>query len=407
MYSQETVVAVKPFVRQFDGTEVIIGIIETGVFLAVPAEAVELLDDLAAGKSIGETSDLYQQKHGETPDMNDFLELLEAKGFLQSHEENTAAAVATKTSPPQTRYHFSNFPQPLAQRLFSYPTYTLCLALIAAAVYAAYLYPSLIAAPADLYFPDHRALCVTLWVTAGYFTIFLHEMAHLVGARAAGVSSRMGISHRLWYLVAETDLTGLWALPKQKRYMPMLAGILLDAASAALLVLVLLANQSGWLRLPVLAVRVLRALEFTYVMRILWEFFFYVRTDLYYVIATLCNCRNLLGDTRALLRNQVARVIPWMQPIDQSGVPERELRFVRWYALLWLGGRIWAVFTLFWITVPVAVSYLRVVADAFSSGYAANPGNFVDAIVMATYFLVPTIAGLVLWLGATLRQERI
>jgi hypothetical protein len=49
-----------------------------------------------------------------------------------------------------------------------------------------------------------------LVMVIGYATVFLHEMAHLVAARGAvGVSSRLGISHRLWYLVAETDMTGV------------------------------------------------------------------------------------------------------------------------------------------------------------------------------------------------------
>jgi hypothetical protein len=71
-----------------------------------------------------------------------------------------------------------------------------------------------------------------------------------------------------------------------------------------------------------------------------------------------------------------------------------------------LGGRLWAVFTLFWVTIPVTVSYMRDVVSAFRAGYSANPGNFADAVLAASYFLVPTIAGIVLWAGGILRQER-
>ena len=61
-----------------------------------------------------------------------------------------------------------------------------------------------------------------------YGGIFVHELAHLIAARAVGVNSRMGISHRLWYLVAETDLTGLWSVTRNQRYLPMLAGMIVD-----------------------------------------------------------------------------------------------------------------------------------------------------------------------------------
>jgi hypothetical protein len=409
MYTRDTVVAVRPFLRQPDGEDVIIGNAENGVFLAVPLEVVELLDHLAQGKSVGEVSDLYQQKHGETPDMDDFLGLLETKGIVGpagSGGDGTEVVVRSEES-ARPRYHFSNFPQDVARRLFSLPVCGSCLAVIALALWLVARNPSLLPVPRDLYFPDHRALSLTLLVAASYVTIFLHELAHLIAARAAGVNSRMGISYRLWYLVAETDLTGLWAAPKGQRYMPMLAGMLLDAFSAALLMLVLFAGLKEWLVLPALSERLLRALAFTYLMRVLWQFFLFVRTDLYYVIAALFNCRNLLGDTSAWLRNQVSRVIPWVRPVDQSGIPPAERRFIRWYAVLWVAGRLWAVFTLFWVTVPVCASYLRDVVAAFRAGYTASPGNFADALIAASYFLVPTVAGIVLWIGATLHKERI
>jgi putative peptide zinc metalloprotease protein len=409
MYTRDTVVAVRPFVRQPDGEDVIIGNAENGVFLAVPLEAVELLDHLAQGKSVGEVSDLYHQKHGETPDMDDFLGLLETKGIVGpvgAGGDGTELAARSMES-VRPRYHFSNFPQQLARRLFSYPVCAGCFAVIALALWIVGRNPSLLPAPRDLYFPDHRAVSLTLLVAASYATIFLHELAHLIAARAAGVNSRMGISYRLWYLVAETDLTGLWAAPKRQRYMPMLAGMLLDAFSAAVLMLVLFAGLKEWLSLPPLSERLLRALAFTYLMRVLWQFFLFVRTDLYYVIAALFNCRNLLRDTSAWLRNQVSRVIPWVRPVDQSRIPPGENRFIRWYAVLWVAGRLWALFTLFWVTVPVSASYLRDVVAAFRAGYSASPGNFVDALIAAGYFLVPTIAGIVLWIGGTFRKERI
>ena len=65
------------------------------------------------------------------------------------------------------------------------------------------------------------------------------------------------------------------------------------------------------------------------------------------------------------------------------------------------------MFTLFWVTVPVCASYLRDVMAAFRAGYSASPGNFADALIAASYFLVPTIAGIVLWTGGTLHKERI
>jgi hypothetical protein len=408
MYTRETVVRVRPFSRQQEGEEVIIGTLATGVFLAVPPEAVELLEDLAQGKTVGEVSDLYLQRHGETPDMDDFLGLMETKGIVEplvgNNGDRIVPSLRQRSGP---RYHFSNFPQPLAQRLFSRPLLSLGLLLIVLALAAISRYPSLMPLPRDLYFPDHRTLSWTILMAASLATVFLHEFGHLVAARAVGINSRMGISNRLWYLVAETDLTGLWAVSKRQRYLPLLAGMLIDAFSAALLVLLLFAHRQAWLALPGLGVRLVRAMAFTYLMRILWESFFFLRTDLYYVIATLFNCKNLLSDTQAFLRNQLAQFIHWIRPVDQSSIPASERRVIRAYAALWVAGRVWAVATLFLVTVPVCLAYIPNLAGVFRAGYSANPSNFADALVLTTCVFIPVTAGLALWVGGMLRRERV
>jgi len=216
----------------------------------------------------------------------------------------------------------------------------------------------------------------------------------------------MGISNRLWYLVAETDLTGLWALPKRKRYLPFLAGVLIDAVSGSLLVLALFALEHHWLTLPIFTVRMLRALVLSYWLRILWQSFLFVRTDFYFVIVSLLNCKNLLKDTEDFVRNLARRVAPSLRFVDQSGIPVAERRVIRLYSVLWVGGRIMAFVVLFSITVPVAISYIRSLHGVFRAGYSANPYNFIDCVVLSAAFLIPVIMGFVLWVGSLVRRER-
>jgi putative peptide zinc metalloprotease protein len=407
-FTRDTVVAVRPFTRQPDGEEVIIGSSETGVFLAVPSEAVELLEQLAAGKNVGEVSDLYRQRYGETPDLEDFLLLLETKGLVGPADgSSNGGATGTSAQPPrQVRYHFGNFPQPLARRLFSSPALAVYFLVMGLALAAMIRDPWLTPVPTDLFFPDHRALSWAILILAGYAAIFVHELAHLVATLAVGVKSRMGISHRLWYLVAETDLTGLWSVPKRQRYLPLLAGLVVDATSTALLVLLLFAWRREWLALSTFWMRLARAMVFSYLMGIVWQFFLFVRTDLYFLIATFLNCRNLLGDTEEFLRNQVARVVPRMGRENQSAIPANEQRVIRAYSLVWIAGRIWATCVLLLVTVPVGIKYVRDLGRAFRAGYSANLSNFADAAVVAAYFIIPTIVGFVLWIGGLARRER-
>jgi putative peptide zinc metalloprotease protein len=411
-FTSDTIVIVEPFTRQPEGEDVIIGVAERGVFLAVPPVAVELLEYFAAGKSVGEVSDLYQQKYGETLDVQDFLDLLQSKGIVSLEGDKTlikagSGVPESRQNAKPIRYHFQNFPQSLAQRIFSRPVFACCFVVLALAVAAMVHDPSLIARSSDLFFSRNRALSWIIFTLIAYASIMVHEMGHLVAARAVGVSSRMGISNRLWYLVAETDLTGLWGVPKGQRYLPLLAGLLIDTVSSSLLILLLFARGQNWLSFSMFTVRVVRALILSYWLRVAWQFFLFVRTDIYFVIVNFFNCRNLLKDTENYLRNLAARLIPRLKPVDQSGIPAAERKVIRAYAVVWVLGRVMAFSILFTVTVPVAYSYVRDLGSAFRTGYSANPYNFVDSFVLSVSFLIPVIMGFVLWIDSIIRRERI
>jgi hypothetical protein len=188
--------------------------------------------------------------------------------------------------------------------------------------------------------------------------------------------------------------------------MPMMAGIIVDAVSGSLLVFLLYAAAQQWFILPPFMARLVRAMVFTYVLRIVWQCFFFIRTDLYFVIANFCNCRNLLKDTESFLRNKLAGVLPFIRKADLSAIPPAELQVIRVYAFFWAGGRIAALSVLFIITLPVAWRYVKSVGDAFRAGYSVNPSNFVDAVLLAAYFLVPLTIGLIMWTGSLIRRER-
>lgn len=231
-----------------------------------------------------------------------------------------------------------------------------------------------------------------------YSSVVLHEISHVIAARAQGVSSRLGVGNRLWAFVVEADLTGLWSVPKRQRYLPLLAGSLFDAIVSAGLVLLIFANKLALVNISPAIVHLLRAISLTYMTRILWQALFFVRTDYYYLIATFFDCRNLMSDTEDFLRNQAARLIRWIKPVDQSKIPMSERRVIPAYAFVWLLGRIIAFTYLFKITIPLVRHYTMSTIHAVQTGYSANPTNFVDSILMSFIFGLPFAAGMAMWL---------
>ncbi len=406
-YTANTLVTVYLLTRQFDGEEIVIGRPDTGVFLALPSEAVELLDCLAEGKTVGESQLIYQKKYGEVPDIEDLLEYLESKGFVEplvkdrNQQSNFVIQTTTLRHPANSgtvRFHFANFPQSLAQRIFSRPVLVSCGLLIGLALIAIFVKPLIIPGWDAYFFRKNLTLMGLVLLLINYFTTFLHEMAHLVAARAVGVSSRFGISHRMWYLTPETDMTGIWGLPSNQRYLPLLAGILLDAASAAILILVFFAQSCGWLTLNSVVFQLGRAILLTYLLRLLSQCYLFVRTDFYYVIANFFRCKSLMKDTEIFLRNYIAKIIRSIRKVDQSHIPATERRVIRWYAIVWLLGRIAAFGSLIFITIPLIWHYCFVLFAVLNAGYKGNPYAFIDALLMILIVFVPQTFGFWLWI---------
>lgn len=415
LYADEVSVVVFPFTRQEGGEETVIGRVETGTFLALPHEAVEVLDDLASGKTIGEVRELYRARHGENPDLADFLDSLAQQGFVRPALAGDGAAgiaegEANAPQAPAVRYHFESIPRWFARLFFGPPALSLYAVVIAAAACMAVVDPAVVPGRNALLFERHHTAKLLAVIGFSFVTLFVHEMSHLLAARAVGVRSRLGIGHRLWILVAETDMTGLWSVPKRDRFLPLVAGPITDLVSGALLILVLGAHRWGHLELPPLALEMLPAIFFAYVLQFSWQFFFFLRTDFYYVFTTLFDCKNLLGDTEVYLRNVLAarlpawRFLPRFEPRDQSHIPARERRVIRAYAWFWVLGRVAALALLFAVTLPLTIAYLVKVVAAFRAGYGADPVAFVDAILMTGLSLGLYALGMGLWLRS-LRQR--
>src|SRR5262245_61432693 len=205
-YLATDVVQVYPFTRQQEGDEVVIGRPETGTFLALPSEAVELLDRLAEGRRLGEVEAEYERIHGLRPDLADLLAVLESKGLVGPGASATGGDTTVAGLPKPVRYHFGNIPQSVARVFFGPAALALYLGTIGVALALLIREPHLVPDRYSLYFADHKTLKLLLVVLVSYGSLFVHEFCHLLAARAVGVKSRFGISHRLWVLVAETDL---------------------------------------------------------------------------------------------------------------------------------------------------------------------------------------------------------
>ncbi len=405
-YLQADLVQIYPFTRQPDGDEVVIGRPDTGTFVALPVEAVELLDRLAGGRSVGEVEAEYERRHGLRPALADLLTVLESKGLVRPAAgvtETAPAATLLPATPKPIRYHFATIPQSVARIFWGPIALSLYLGTIGWALYLFLRNPDLIPGKSSLLFAEDKTAKVLIVVLISYASLFAHEFCHLLAARAVGVKSRFGISNRLWVLVAETDMTGLWAQPKNQRYLPMLAGPIFDAFFGSLIVLLLFAGSLGQIALSPNLVEVARATLFLCLFRILFQCFFFVRTDFYFVLTNYFGCKNLMSDTENFVRNQFRRLLRLKPLIDQSHIPARERTVISTFSFLWLAGRGLALAALFLVTLPVLFSYIAGALRATLAASSIGAYRVADSLLVGVVNLAPLALGLGLWVRSLIK----
>lgn len=383
----------------------VIGYPDTDRFLAVPPEAVRILTWLKEGKGESKVKRLFFQHFGSELDFDDFAATMKQHGFLRearagAPEKDRAQERESESSSDQTGarvlFRSDRIPQWFAAACFSPYAVLVMIAVVATALVVLFLQPDLIPGYQAFVFEEH----VSLYVLALYFfnfpLVLLHEMGHLLAAKRQGVSGSLGMGHRLWIVVSESDISGLWALPREKRYLPYLAGPLEDLFTGSVMVLTL------WLWVApegfgLMAQRMLNALLMMVVLRLYFQCFFFVRTDFYYVFATLFKCKNLMEDTRDFVKNMLRRLFRAGSQVDQSKIPRGEMRAIRIYSLVWAVGRMLAFGLLFFTLIPVIVKFGGNLYGLLSQGFQRGIYPFFDALLLTLIFLTTLSLGFGMW----------
>ncbi|MET8288461.1 hypothetical protein ACIA7S_10695 [Streptomyces sp. NPDC051643] len=366
-----------------EGDEVVVGRLDTGSYAVFPADGAELLRQLMRGMTLGAAADWYETTFGEDADLPDFVTTLRELGFIDEEDRGRPAAPA-----PQVRL------RGLGRAAFSAPAWVLYGAVVGGWTWAVIARPDLAPHPGQIFF-THSLLVVQLVITLGQVPLLLlHEGFHILAGRRLGLPTRLSVSNRLTYIVAETQINGLLSVPRAKRYLPFFAGMVCDGVVFAVLGLVadLTRNPGGSFSL---AGRLCLGLAFTVAVRMLWQLQLYLRTDLYYVAATAWNCYDLHDAGMTLMKNRVWRFMNRPDRIvDEEKWTPRDRRVGAFYGpFIVLGYGAFAAITVF-VSVPVTVNYVSIAGRALGSG--GVDASFWDAVLSLCMNVAQIVALVVL-----------
>ncbi|GAA2092590.1 hypothetical protein GCM10009801_59190 [Streptomyces albiaxialis] len=366
------------FVPEPDG--VMVGRADAAAYALLPADGAALLGRLAEGAPAPEAAAWYEATYGETVDMDDFVATLDELGFVRG--EGAAPAEL-----PRVRF------RTLGRAVFS-PWAWACYVLLAAvAVWFLVSEPGVRPHARHVFFSP-SLLVVQLGLALVQLPLaLLHEGAHALAGRRLGLPTRLGMGRRYFLPVFETSLDGLLGVPRARRYLPFLAGMLTDAVMVCVTLTLAGADLAdGTLSWPGgLAL----AVCYVTLIRLAWQFYLCLRTDMYYVVATALGCTNLHEVASAYLR----RTFPLLARIPGvrlAGLEEREWSprdraVAPWYAVILVGGVLFLVAGALLVVGPVVLEFATRVVEGFGRA-SLDDARFWDSAVTLLLAVVQFVA---------------
>jgi hypothetical protein len=159
----------------------------------------------------------------------------------------------------------------------------------------------------------------------------------------------------------------------------MLAGMLFDVLIMSALTLLADALYSSGGAAALLD-KLLLAMVFATVLRFAWQFYFFLRTDLYYLATTVMGCNDLQTVARQMLQNRYYRLTGRPERmVDEEGWHPRDRDVARWYQWLMVAG--YGVLSVLLVTsvVPAAIRIMQMVVQKLGASHSFP--NILDVCV--------------------------
>jgi putative peptide zinc metalloprotease protein len=208
------------------------------------------------------------------------------------------------------------------------------------------------------------------------------------------IATTIRLNLRMIWLVAETDMTGLWAKPKKSRYVPFLAGMMWDVVLIlACLIIQQTTNHA-------LIVGYSKLIVFLVLVAFLFQFIIFLRTDLYFVVSNWKNTSALHQNSLLFLKKTfLKKDLPeWDQ------LPEYEKKNAVWFGYLYGIGGIMAISLFFYFQVPPVVYGISLVYESLTLN-SMGSFYFWDSAILLVVILLQGITWL-FGLRTSLKQRK-
>jgi putative peptide zinc metalloprotease protein len=354
-----------------------------GEFYEMPQICIDAIEMIQQGLCL---EDIETRLKNDYPDeqvnMIDFVYQLYELGLIQKID---GIPVEQENAEDQSQKYGVVFPSFVGEIFFNpFSTY-LYAVLFVVNIILFIVFPDLFPHYEDLFIFDSMMLNMLTWAGLSLIVVTIHEFGHLLAVRARGLPAKLGISHRLFLVVFETDMSHVWKLPPSQRNILYLAGLCFDQVLLFAALSLQLILPEDWMLLKGL----LGVVVFDLVIKLLYQCCFYMKTDLYYVFENVTGCYNLMENAQWWLKKR----LPFLRVEGEGDVFAGEERIIRYYSLFYAAGVFITLGIFIFYILPQTIhSYMRSLANL------SNPVNspyFWDGV---TFLVISTLMlGLLLY----------
>lgn len=400
-------VTLLPFTTRPEGADYLVSVPARDLYFAIPAIGVEILRLLDAGcaiteitQQLGGTSETGQdsQDSVDSQDGVDADDDYDVADFVQNLLECGAIAmidnipVASAPQAPRDR-GIELFPRLHGSylRWITSPVF-ICLdvALVALAAVLLWRFPMYWPTSANFFVHPWYALNTLIILATALPLVFLHEFGHLCAARAEGVDGRLSLGRRLFTVVTQFHVVNIWQAPRRRRILIYLAGM---AMNLRIFVVALALRVWFGASLPHTLAAWLGLVMILELTATLWQFQFFMKTDVYFLVADVVSVPTLMEDGRAYIGHLIQRLFGRAR--NTTSQPRLRLGAIRLYAIFYTVGVAIASFIFFIYALPFAIGTIGGSLRVLGNGPSIGVARFSDAIV--TVLLYSINFGLLLW----------
>lgn len=361
---------------QQEGQEYTIGDPHIPKFIRVPEPAVLVIELADGNRTLHDIKELIQQEKGIDVNVVDFVSKLLALGLVFSIDGRKIVEYETSQAPRQESW------QVRVGRILYHKWMARLYMMNVVVVILLYAFnPSLLPHFRDAFVLNGIGANALLIFVISSIQIVIHECGHFFAAVSRGVKTNIRFSIRYVFVAVETQMTGLWAHPKKKRYVPYLAGMAWDCTLLLICLLVQLSAIES-----TFVFELFRLIALALFFSIVSQFLFFLRTDVYYVVVNWTNSANLHQSSKTFLRS----IIPYKREESKGQwerLPSGEKRAARVFSFFYIFGIATLTFMLISFTIPASITGLSMAFHQVAH-FAVDSVTFWDGAIILTLMLI-------------------